>query len=168
MTVPVTIRAADDDDLPALTDIYNHYVTTTHVTFDVTPFTVEERRAWYAHYAPTGPYRLIVAERAGTPIGYATSSPLRPKPAYRSSVETSVYLHPDATGAGLGRRLYADLLKLLVGEGVHRAYGGVALPNDASVALHLSCGFTPLGTYHEVGYKFGRFIDVAWFEREIP
>ena len=167
MIDPVTIRAGLADDLATLTDIYNHYVVTSHVTFDITPFTVEQRADWYGHYAPTGPHRLLVAERRGTPVGYATSSPFRPKPAYRSSVETSVYLSPDATGTGLGRRLYTDLLGQLGAEGVHRAYAGIALPNEASIALHLRSGFTPIGTYHEVGYKWGRYIDVAWFEREI-
>lgn len=163
----VSIREAGRHDLPALTAIYNHYVETSHVTFDIVPFTVEQRAEWFGHYAPTGPHRLLIAEENGVAVGYATSSPLRPKPAYRTSVETSVYVHPEAAGRGLGRRLYDELLATLEGENVHRAYAGIAVPNDASVALHLKCGFTYLGTYHEVGFKHGRYIDVEWYERAI-
>jgi phosphinothricin acetyltransferase len=165
---PVTIRPAGPDDLTPITEMYNHYIEHTHVTFDTEPFRVEHRADWYGHYAPAGPHRLLVAERLGTVIGYATSSPFRPKPAYRTSVETSVYVHPDAVGQGIGRRLYDDLLGILEQERIHRAYAGIAMPNEASVALHVRCGFTPIGTYDEVGYKFGRYFDVAWFQRRIP
>lgn len=161
------MRGGERRDLGALTDIYNYYVETSHVTFDVTPFRVEQREEWFGHYATRGPYRLIVAEQAGAVAGYVTSSPFRPKPGYRTSVETTVYLRPEAAGRGLGIRLYTHLLGLLEGEPVHRAYAGVAVPNPASVALHLRCGFTALGTYHEVGQKFGRYIDVDWFERAV-
>ena len=164
-----SIRPAERADLAALTDIYNHYVETSHATFDITPFSVDQRAEWFSHYATHGPYRLLVAEDQGAVVGYASSSPFRPKPAYQTSVETSVYLHPDAAGRGLGRAVYRELLAILdrEHEHVHRAYAGVALPNAASVALHLRCGFTPLGIYHEVGFKFGRYIDVAWFERNV-
>jgi phosphinothricin acetyltransferase len=163
-----TIRSAERADLAALTDIYNHYVENSHVTFDIAPFSVEQRAEWFAHYATHGPFRLLVAEDQGEVVGYASSSPFRPKPAYRTSVETSVYLHPDAAGRGLGRALYRELLALLPQAHVHRAYAGVAVPNAASVALHLRCGFKPLGIYHEVGFKFGCYIDVEWFERNVP
>src|SRR4051794_16812567 len=168
MPRPVTVRPGRLDDLPALTDVYNHYVETSNATFDVTPFTVEARRAWFDHYSPTGPHRLLVADRGGEVLGYATSSPLRPKPAYDTSVETTIYCRPDAVGLGLGRRLYDALLTSLAGEDLHRAYAGVALPNDASVALHEALGYVALGTYREVGRKFGRYWDVRWFERPLP
>src|SRR3954447_17522526 len=117
MPRPVTVRPGVLADLPALTDVYNHYVATSNATFDVTPFTVEARRAWFDHYSPTGPHRLLVAHRGGEGdgdgggevLGYATSSPLRPKPAYDTSVETTIYCRPDAVGLGLGRRLYDAL-----------------------------------------------------------
>jgi phosphinothricin acetyltransferase len=163
------LRAAQPADLPALTEIYNHYVRTSGVTFDVTEFTVAARQEWFSHYAATGPHRLLVAvEDLGDVVGYATSSPFRPKPGYAPSVETSVYLRADATGRGIGRALYARLLELLAGEDVHRAYAGIALPNDASVALHERLGYREVGTFAEVGRKFGRYWDVRWFEREMP
>jgi phosphinothricin acetyltransferase len=164
----ITVRAAERRDLPALTAIYNHYVRSSHVTFDIDEFTVEARAEWFGHYADHGPHRVLAAERGGRVIGYATSGTFRTKPAYRRSVETSVYVDPGATGSGAGRLLYATLLRLLDREGVHRAYAGVALPNDASEKLHRGFGFTPVGVWTEVGFKFGRFIDVAWFERAAP
>jgi phosphinothricin acetyltransferase len=161
-------RAARLDDVPALTDIYNHYVRTSGVTFDTTEFTVEARREWFSHYATTGPHRLFVAVHGDDVLGYATSSPFRPKPGYATSVETSVYLRPDATGRGLGRLVYRAVLDALAGQDLHRAYAGVALPNDASVRLHERLGFREVGTFVEVGRKFGRYWDVLWFERSLP
>ena len=159
------IRPARATDLPALTDIYNHYVRETPTTFDTEPFSVEARRAWFDQFDDTGLYRLVVAENAEGVVGYAGSVSFRPKPAYRTSVETSVYLRPEAHGHGLGSRLYAALFEALRGAGLHRAYAGVTLPNPASIALHTSFGFTEIGTYREVGYKLGRYWDVAWFEK---
>jgi phosphinothricin acetyltransferase len=164
----VHVRAGAVDDLPALTHLYNHYVLHDHATFDVEPFTVEARRVWFDHYAGTGPHRLLVAELAGTVAGYATSSAHRAKPAYATSVETTVYCAPGVVGRGVGSALYAALLDVLAGEDVHRAYAGVALPNDASVRLHERFGFRELGTFHEVGRKHGRWVDVRWFERLLP
>jgi phosphinothricin acetyltransferase len=162
------VRAAQPTDLPALTDIYNHYVRTGAVTFDVTEFSVEARQEWFSHYATEGPHRLLVAVDLDDVLGYATSSPFRPKPAYATSVETSVYLRWDATGRGVGRLLYDALFAILAEQDVHRAYAGVALPNDASVALHERLGFREIGTYVEVGRKMGRYWDVRWFERPVP
>ena len=163
MTDGVAIRAASPADLPALTGIYNHYVTTSEATFDDVPFTLEARREWFSHYADHGPHRVLVAYRDGV-LGYATSSPFNPRGGYRTSVAVSVYLDPEHTGQGLGRRLYGELLPLVRAAGIHRAYGGIAQPNPASNALHRALGFRPVGVYREVGFKFGRFIDVEWYE----
>jgi phosphinothricin acetyltransferase len=155
-------------DLTALTDLYNHFVRETAVTFDLEELTVEQRREWFDHYADTGRHRLLVADDGGAVLGYVTSSPLRPKAAYAPSVETTVYLRPDATGRGLGTLLYQRLFETLAGEDVHRAFAGVALPNDASEALHRRLGFAEIGVYAEVGRKFGRYWDVRWFQRPLP
>jgi phosphinothricin acetyltransferase len=165
------VRAALLADVPALTNIYNHYVRTSGVTFDTTEFTVEARQEWFSHYGTTGPHRLLVAvdgDSEGMVLGYATSSPFRPKPGYATSVETSVYLRPEATGRGLGTLLYRAIFDALAGQDLHRAYAGVALPNDASVRLHERLGFRAVGTYVEVGRKFGRYWDVLWLERSLP
>ncbi|MEO3976153.1 GNAT family N-acetyltransferase [Streptomyces sp. CAU 1734] len=103
----------------------------------------------------------------GSVLGYATSSPLRPKAAYDTSVEVSVYCAPEAAGRGIGSLLYRALFAALEGEDVHRAYAGIAGPNEASARLHAWFGFRPVGTYREVGRKFGRYWDVTWYEKEL-
>ena len=159
-----------EDDLTALTDIYNHYVRETPITFDITPLTPGERRPWLLSHPKDGPHRLLVARvpgSAGRILGYATSSPFRPKAAYATSVETSIYLAPDAGGRGIGTLLYEQLFDALTTQDVHRAYAGIALPNDASVRIHERFGFRRIGVYEEVGRKFGRYYDVAWFEKRL-
>ena len=162
------IRPAESGDLNRLVEIYNQYITETHVTFDTQPFAVGERTQWFTQFSESGPLRLLVTEIDGLVAGYASSSPFKPKPGYSTSVETSIYLHPDHIGQGLGRPLYGRLLEELCGEtSLHRAYGGVALPNPASIALHEQLGFVRVATYHEVGYKLGRYWDVSWYERDL-
>ena len=102
-----------------------------------------------------------------TILGYATSSPFRPKAAYATSVETSIYLAPDAGGRGIGTLLYKQLFDALATQDVHRAYAGITLPNEASVRIHERFGFRRIGVYEEVGRKFGRYYDVAWFEKRL-
>lgn len=162
-----TIRIGEERDLPELTAIYNHYVRETPVTFDVDPFTPEDRRGWFDHYAAHGPHRLLVALAGESVIGYTTSSQFRTKRAYDSSVETTIYLHPDHVGRGYGRALYEALFAALADENVHRCVSGIALPNPASVALHASCGFKSVGVFPQIGYKLGRYWDVEWFWREL-
>lgn len=166
--ITATIRPGDRDDLAALVRLYNHYVTASHVTFDVEPLSVADREAWLAGFADDGPHRLFVAEIDGRLAGYATSGPLRPKPAYRSSVEVTVYTDPQHTGQGIGRRLLETLLAALEREpGVHRAYAAIALPNPASIALFERSGFRRVGTFHQVGRKLGKYWDVGWYERSV-
>jgi phosphinothricin acetyltransferase len=161
------VRYAVLADLPVLTAIYNHYVVNTPATFDIEPFSVEARRAWFDHYAETGRYRLLVATQDGGVVGYATSSPMRQKKAYDTSIEVTVYLHPEATGGGIGTALYQRLFDDLGGEDLHRGYAAIALPNDASVGLHRKFGFTEMGTMTEVGRKFDKWWDVLWMERSL-
>ncbi|MFG2603926.1 GNAT family N-acetyltransferase [Streptomyces sp. NPDC048514] len=165
----VQVRPGVEGDLEALTALYNHYVRETAITFDTAVFTAEERRPWLLSHPEDGPYRLMVARDALSQriLGYATSSPYRPKPAYGTSVETSVYVAPDAGRRGIGALLYDALFEALAGEDVHRAYAGIAQPNEASERLHARFGFRYVGTYREVGRKFGRYWDVAWHEKEL-
>ena len=164
----VVILPGRAEDIAQLTDIYNHFVRGTHVTFDIEPATVEDRLRWLDHHPETGRHRLFVAHAGERVIGYATSSPYRAKRAYETSVETSVYCRHDAVGNGVGSALYAQLFAALATEDVHRAYGGVALPNDASEALHRKFGFERVAAFSEQGRKFGRYWDVAWYERHCP
>ncbi|MFJ8593759.1 GNAT family N-acetyltransferase [Streptomyces sp. NPDC093598] len=165
----VQVRPGVEGDLEALTALYNHYVRETAITFDTAIFTPEERRPWLLSHPEDGPYRLMVAREPDTQeiLGYSTSSPFRMKPAYATSVETTVYVAPDAGRRGVGTLLYTALFEVLSGEDLHRAYAGIALPNEASARLHERFGFTHVGTYREVGRKFGRYWDVAWYEKPL-
>jgi phosphinothricin acetyltransferase len=163
----VEIRRATEADLGALNDLYNHYVRQSHATFDINPVTPEWRAEWFTHYGPTGRYRLLVVAEGDEVLGYASSSRLRPKQAYETSIETSIYLAPETAGRRLGTKLYSALFESLMGEDIHRAYAGITLPNPASVRLHERFGFKQVAYYTEQGRKFGRYWDVAWFEKEL-
>ncbi|GAV39004.1 GNAT family N-acetyltransferase [Streptomyces acidiscabies] len=165
----VQVRPGVEADLAALTELYNHYVRETPITFDTAVFTVEERRPWLLSHPEDGPHRLMVATDTDSQeiLGYATSSPYRPKAAYSTSVEVTVYVAPGAGGRGVGTLLYEALFAALEKEDLHRAYAGIAQPNEASTRLHERFGFQYLGTYREVGRKFGRYWDVAWYEKAL-
>ena len=163
----VHIRPAVRADLPRLTEIYNHYVIHTPITFDLEPYTVERRAAWFEQFALQGRYRLLAAEESGQVIGYAGTTRFRVKPAYDTTVETTVYSSPESVGKGVGRMLYRALFDALASEDIHRVVGGYALPNPASAKLHERFGFKPVGVFSENGFKFGRYWDVAWTERPL-
>ena len=163
----ITIRAAVEDDVPQLADLYNHYIRTSPATFDTEPHTIEAKRAWFAGYSDTGPYRVLVAaEPDGRIVGHSYSSPLYPKAAYDSSVATSVYLLPGEVGRGVGTRLwYALYEQLLEVEHLHQLFALITLPNEASVAMTERLGYTLSGVWKECGRKFGRYWDVSIWQR---
>jgi phosphinothricin acetyltransferase len=163
--VALITRAATRADIPRLTGIYNHYVVHTPVTFDLEPYTVERRMEWFEQFSEIGRHRLVVAEETGVVLGYAGSMRFRAKPAYNTTVETTIYSAPEAVGKAIGRSLYAALFELLSSEDVHRIVGGFTLPNAGSQKLHEYFGFKHVGIFSEVGYKFGKYWDVAWMER---
>jgi phosphinothricin acetyltransferase len=160
-----TVRPAHIDDLPRLTEIYNQYVTATAATFDMDPFTVDQRSVWFRRYATTGRHRLLVAERGGTVIAYASTSPFHERRAYETTVEMTVLSAPECIGQRLGQRLYESLLPAIEGEDIRLAIAAITLPNDASCALHERFGFTRAAVLPEVGRKFGRYWDVVWYAR---
>ena len=161
----VRIRNAVREDLPRLTEIYNYYVVNTPVTFDIDPYTVERRATWFEQFAPTGRNRLLVAESGDGVVAYAGTMRWRPKAAYDTTVETTIYCAPDAVGKGIGRHLYQALFESLRGEDVHRYVAGYTMPNAATAALHERLGFKVVGVFSEVGRKFGKYWDVCWMER---
>ena len=171
MTEHIHLRAAEPGDLEALARIYDYYIVHTAITFDLEPFGTEGRRPWFEQFAPTGRHQLRVADASdgdgSRPVGYASSHTFRPKGAYATSVETSIYIDPACTGRGIGTRLYTDLFSALESEDVHRAYAGITLPNDASAAIHERIGFERVGLFQEVGQKQNRFWDVAWYEKRL-
>jgi phosphinothricin acetyltransferase len=163
----IQIRSAIRDDLTRLTEIYNHYVVHTPVTFDIKPWTVEQRVPWLEQFSATGRYRLLVAEQDGKVVGCAGTTRFRPKAAYDTTVETTVYCAPEFIGKGIGKQLYSALFDALSEENIHRIVAGYVLPNPASAALHAQFGFKPIGVFTENGYKLGRFWDVCWMERPL-
>ena len=157
------IRRALPADLPAVSGIYGREAREGHATFDLEPRPLS---LWEERLAASGPgEHFLVAEDAGAVVGYATSVPFRPKPAYLHTRESTVYVAPGNQGRGTGRALYDALLSLLVADDVHLVVAAVALPNPASVALHLACGFEEVGTMTQVGRKFDRWVDVTWLQR---
>lgn len=160
----VVIRAATAGDAGAMAAIYNHYVLETIVTFEEEPVAPEEMARRIAEVQAAG-LPWLVAEEGGLAAGYAYATPWRSRFGYRFSVEVTVYTAPGQEGRGVGSRLYGELLPLLEAKGLHAAMGGIALPNDASVALHEKFGFQKVAHFRESGIKFGRWIDVGYWQR---
>lgn len=154
------VRPATADDLEAIAAIYGHAVRSSVATFDV-----EEPPASYWASKLAGPDHLLVVSSAGSDVvGFAYSSPFRPRPAYAHTRETSVYLAPHAVGRGYGTAAYQELLASLRTDGVHLAVAVIAMPNPASVALHRKLGFSCVGTLSEVGRKFDAWVDVGLYQ----
>lgn len=156
-----TIRDCTDADVPRICDIYNHYIRETTVTFEETPLPVAEMARRIADVRTRFPWLVIESE--GTVAGYAYASPWKTRSAYRFAVESTIYLAADALGRGLGTNLYSALLAKLPRCDAHRVLGCIALPNEASVALHEKLGFRKIGIFDEVGFKFGRRVDVGYW-----
>jgi phosphinothricin acetyltransferase len=159
-----TVRDARRADLPAVAAIYARAAEATPATFDLEGHCV----AWWAAVLADAEYPFLVAGEGGAVLGYARASRHKDRPGYVTTVETSVYVAETARGRGVGRALYAALLARLEADDRRRlAVAGIALPNAASERLHAAHGFTPVGTFHAVGVKFGRAIDVRWYERRL-
>ena len=158
-----SVRDARMEDAAAIAAIYAPFVERTTVSFEELAPSAEEMAGRIESIRATHPW--LVAERDGSVAGFAYACPHRARAAYRFSADVSVYVGEGARGRGVGRTLYARLLGRLALQGCHRAYAGIALPNEASVSLHRAMGFEHLGTYREVGFKLGRWHDVAWWER---
>ena len=156
------IRAATQADTGAIARIYNHYILHTPITFEENPLTDLAMTARIDGLTGQG-YPWLVAEEAGHIAGYAYAGKWKDRAAYRYSVEDSVYLDPEHLGRGLGTRLFAELLTQVRQRGFHLAIGGIALPNAASIALHEKFGLTRVAHFAEVGFKFGRWIDVGYW-----
>ncbi len=160
------LRLATVEDAEAIRSIYNVEVTTSTVTFDLEPRSLQAQRDWLA--ARSGAHSAIVAEEAGRVIGFASLSPWKDRPAYRTSVEDSVYVHRDHQGTGVGRLLLTRLLEVANESGFHAVFGRIVGGHEASIALHQAVGFEIIGVEKEVGRKFGRWLDVVVVERLLP
>lgn len=161
----MAIREATTADAPACVAIYAPYVRDTAITFELAPPTVEEMAGRIA--AAQRRYAWLVLETDGRVAGYAYGTEFKSRPAYRWSCEVSVYLEPGMRRTGGGRSLYEALFARLAARGYRTAVAGMTLPNAASVGLHRALGFEPVGTFRQVGWKHGRWHDVAFVQRPL-
>lgn len=153
------LRLGDANDSEALRAIYNREVTGSLVTFDLVPRTPAEQESWMR--AHRGAYPVVVAEEDGVVLGFASLSPYRPRPAYATTVEDSVYVAADHRGSGVGRALLEEVCRLAAAHGFHAVIARIVGDHEASIGLHRACGFRLVGVEKEVGRKFGRWLDVA-------
>jgi len=156
------IRQVKSEDATQVCDIYNYYVEQTIVTFEESAVSVPDMESRIIEN--TSKYPWIVYSEGNKTLGYAYASKWKSRCAYKYSVETTVYLRPEVKGQGIGSKLYKELLTQLKEKNIHAAIGGIALPNDASIALHEKLGFKKIGQFKEVGYKFDKWIDVGYWE----
>jgi phosphinothricin acetyltransferase len=155
------IRLAAEDDAEQIRAIYAPIVGETATSFELEPPSTEEMCCRIADTLLQWPW--LVCAAGPQILGYAYASRHRARAAYQWSVDTSVYIHPEARRLGIGRALYRSLFAILVRQGYCNAYAGIALPNPGSVGLHEAVGFRPVGVYREVGYKHGAWHDVGWW-----
>jgi phosphinothricin acetyltransferase len=162
----VAITAGTEDDLLAIVGILNYSAASSIAHFDTRPVSVAERRDWFGQFSAAGPYRLVVAWGGDQVLGYACSQRYRDHEAFRETVEVSIALDVSSRGQGVGTALYRALFdSLAVEPSVHVALAGIALPNDASVALHRKFGFTEVGTLCEYAIKNGQYISSVCMQR---
>jgi L-amino acid N-acyltransferase YncA len=161
--VDIKTRIASSRDAEALARIYNHYSRESVITFEESEVSPQEMAGRITKITELS-LPWLVAESEGAVVGYAYASKWKERSAYRFSVETTVYLDPNNTGHGIGTKLYHELLTSLRGKSVHAVIGGIAQPNEASVALHERLGFTKVAHFREVGFKFGRWVDVGYWQ----
>ena len=162
----VKVTAGTEGDLAAIVGILNYTAANSIARFETRPVSVADRRDWFGQFSATGPHRLVVARSGDEVRGYACSQRYREHEAFRETVEVSIALDVGSRGQGLGTALYRALFDSLAREpSVHVALAGIALPNDASVALHRKFGFTEVGTFREYAIKNGQYISSVWMQR---
>jgi len=159
------IRRSTVADAEALAAIYDPIVADTFISFEESPPGPDEMRRRIVSAGDTYPW--LVFTNAGHVSGYAYASPHRSRAAYQWAVDVSVYIAPEARRQGVARQLYVELFHTLAAQGYCAAFAGVALPNEPSCRLHMSVGFSAVGVYHAVGFKFSAWHDVMWFERRL-
>ncbi|MFT3897576.1 MAG: GNAT family N-acetyltransferase [Thermomonas sp.] len=157
------IRDATHEDAAAIAAIYNVHVRGGIATFELEEVVAAEMARRVVDAQSRG-LPWLVADAAGAVLGYACAGPWKPRAAYARTVETSIYLDEPSRGQGLGKRLYAALIERLRAAGMHVAIAGASLPNPASAALHEALGFDFVGRFRETGFKFGRWIDVGYWQ----
>lgn len=161
----VKIRLAGNADAEAIRTIYNREVLGSTVTFDLVARTLEDQLAWLDEHSGAHPAVVAVDEETGEVCGFGSLSPWRPRPAYRTTVEDSVYVDPAHQGRGVGRSLLSELVVLAESHGFHAMIARIVGGHEASIGLHRACGFETIGVEREVGRKFGKWLDVVLMQR---
>ena len=159
----MNIRPVDLADAAQLAEIYNHYILTSHCTFEITPVEPGEVQSRISELLARG-FPFLVAEIEDEIAGYAYGRQFRPRPAYRHSAEISVYIRNGREAGGVGTALYTRLFEAISKLDFHAVIAGIALPNDASIRLHEKFGFEKVAHFREVGFKFGKWIDVGYWQ----
>ena len=159
------IRHAERPDLPQITALFNYYIEHTNARFEEQAFSVESRKEWFNQFSNETKYQIFVAYENDIVIGFACSQPYRDSTAFSETVETSIYIDSDYKGRGVGKALYRHLFANIGKYEIHRALSGIALPNEASIALHEHFGFKKVGTFDEYAKKHGQYISSAWYEK---
>jgi L-amino acid N-acyltransferase YncA len=159
---PITVRPAVEGDLLVINDIYNHYVLHSTCTYQETPEPIEDRRQWFSHHGVQHP--VIVAELNGRIVGWGSLSSYHPRSAYRRTVENSIYVHHEHHRRGIGSRLLQELLARARALGHKAIIAGIDAEQAGSVALHAKFQFEKVGNFKQVGFKFGRWLDVIYME----
>jgi phosphinothricin acetyltransferase len=162
----ITIRLATETDLPAIRDIYNHYVHTSTATFQLQPDTEAERLGWFRSRSEKHPATVAVID--GEVVGWGSLSPWKERAAYDRTIEASVYVRDGHFHRGIGRALLVDLIERARTLGHRSIIGGACTEHPASIALQASLGFIPVGTFRAVGSKFGRWLDVTYLQLVLP
>lgn len=162
------IRHAVAEDFLDITDILNHYILNSDARyFESEPVSLELRTPWLLRFDKDSPHQLLVSEQDGVISGFCCSQPYRPEPAYRKTIETSIYTSPHSVSKGVGSALYERLFREMAKHDLHRALAGIVLPNGASTALHRKFGFAEIGVFNEYGMKDDRYISSAWMEKRL-
>ena len=160
------IRYAQAADLGAILDIFNDVILNTTSVYYYKPHTIEDKLSWYKEKANNG-FPVLVFEENSHVIGFATFGPFRARPAYKYTIEHSVHVHKDHRGKGVGTRLMVDLIKIANEREYATMVAGIDSSNEVSRLMHENLGFTNCGTVKRVGYKFGRWLDVTFYQYEL-
>ncbi|RXJ74647.1 GNAT family N-acetyltransferase [Veronia nyctiphanis] len=152
------------ENVSTITEIFNHYILNSNARFETEPFTIENRMHWYSQFSVHTPHVLLVAKEDDKILGFCCSQPYRPSGAFVDTVEVTIYLAPDATTKGIGTALYRSLFAHLKTQNVHSVLSGVAMPNDASLALHKKFGFREVGTFSQYAKKHDEYISSTWLQ----
>lgn len=160
----VTVRLVERRDAEAVRAIYNIEVAESTVTFDLVPRTLDAQVEWIDEHSGGHP-AVVAVDDAGDVVGFGSLSPYRDRPAYRPTVEDSVYVRRDLRGAGIGRVLLDELLRLAAAQGFHSVVARIVGGHEASIVLHETCGFETVGTEREVGRKLGKWLDVVLMQK---